>query len=106
MDTSQLVDHVDIDTLTHLTPAQRRNVQTWMDLQTLLNGGDFGEAMDAFFPPEMTYGNPSRPDLGSYRSWKESPKELYARFLPSHYSVTDAVGKGDEEIWVYCKHVG
>jgi predicted ester cyclase len=54
----------------------------------------------------MTYGNPSRPDLGSYKEWKTSPEQLYHRFPPSYYRTVDAVGKGDDEIWVHCHHVG
>lgn len=100
------LNHVDINTLTHLTPAQKRKVQIWMDLQDTLNSGEFGAGMDKYFHPDMTYGNPSRPDLGTYKQWKTSPKELYKRFPPSHYRTVDALGKGDDEIWVYCDHVG
>lgn len=106
MEAPKLPHHIDIDSLTHLTPQQKKNVQTWMDLQDLLNTGEFGEKMDAFFHPDMTYGNPSRPDLGSYREWKVSPRELYKRFPPSHYRTLSAIGKGDDEIWVYCEHMG
>ena len=98
--------HADIDAMTHLTTKQKANVQTWMDMQDTLNAGKFGAEMDAFFHPDMTYGNPSRPDLGSYASWKTSPEQLYARFPPSHYRTLDAWGKGDDEIVAYCHHYG
>ena len=62
--------------------------------------------MDAFFHLDMTYGNPSRPDLGTYKSWKTSPEELYKRFPPSHYRTISATARGDDEIWVYCHHTG
>jgi SnoaL-like polyketide cyclase len=97
---------VSLDKLTHLTAKQKQNVKTWMELQDTLNRGEFGDAMDKFFHPEMTYGNPNRPDLGSYKSWKTSPMELYKRFPPSHYVTLDATAKGDDEIWVYCHHYG
>ena len=98
--------HADIDSMTHLTAQQKANVQTWMDMQDTLNAGEFGAEMDALFHPDMTYGNPSRPDLGSYASWKTSPEQLYARFPPSHYRTLEAWGKGDDEIVVYCHHYG
>lgn len=59
----------------HLTLKQAERVRTWIALQETLNRGDF-KAMDAYFHPDFTYGNPSRPDLGSYQSWKTSPMEL------------------------------
>jgi len=98
--------HVDIDTLSYLTPRQKDNLRTWMRLQDTLNAGKFGAEMDAFFHPDMTYGNPSRPDLGTYKQWKTSPEELYKRFPPSHYRTLNATGIGDDEIWVYCHHTG
>jgi hypothetical protein len=102
----QVLGHVDPDTMTHLTDPQRTNVRIWMRLQDTLNRGQFGDEMDDYFHPQFTYGNPSRPDLGSYASWKTSPKELFKRFPPSHYRTLDAVGKGDQEIWVHCHHTG
>src|SRR5277367_3430362 len=89
----------------HLTPIQKQRALTWMKLQETLNRGDFA-AMDGFFDADFTYGNPSRPDLGSYASWKTSPEQLYKRFPPSHYRILDALAKGDDEIWVHCHHVG
>ncbi|MCF1592594.1 ester cyclase [Streptomyces muensis] len=106
MENDKPLPHVDVDSLTYLTPRQKKNLQSWIDLQEVLNAGEFDEKMDAFFHPDMTYGNPSRPDLGSYREWKESPRQLYRVFPPSRYRVVDAVGKGDDEIWVYCEHMG
>jgi hypothetical protein len=102
----KLLEHADLATLTHLTSRQRQNVETWMRLQNTLNQGKFGKEMDDFFHPGFTYGNPSRPDLGSYASWKTSPMELYKRFPPSHYRTIDATAKGDDEIWVHCHHTG
>lgn len=101
-----LKGHVDVDTLTHLTEKQKSHVRIWMKLQDTLNAGKFGAEMDAFFHPQMTYGNPSRPDLGTYAQWKTSPEELYQRFPPSHYRTINATGIGDDEIWVYCHHTG
>jgi len=85
------------------TEQQKKNMKAWTDLQETLNRGDFGDAMDAFFHPDFTYGNPSRPDLGSYKSWKTSPMELYKRLPPSRYSTKDMVAKGDD-VWAYCTH--
>jgi hypothetical protein len=89
----------------HLTPRQAERVHTWIRLQETLNRGDF-VAMDGFFHPDFTYGNPSRPDLGSYQSWKTSPMELYKRFPPSAYRTISATARGDDEIWVFCHHYG
>jgi predicted ester cyclase len=98
--------HADVGMMTHLSDRQKQRVRTWMSLQDTLNAGQFGDEMDAFFHPDMTYGNPSRPDLGTYQSWKTSPRELYSRFPPSHYRTIDAWAKGDDEVCVYCHHYG
>lgn len=103
--TSTLSEQRKKEICAHLTPRQEQRVRTWMSLQETLNRGDF-EAMDKFFDPDFTYGNPNRPDLGSYQSWKTSPMELYKRFPPSVYETTAATARGDDEIWVYCKHHG
>jgi ketosteroid isomerase-like protein len=97
--------HVDIDTLPGLTDRQRANIRAWMDLQDVLNEGDFGERMDAFFHPDMTYGNPSRPDLGGYATWKTSPEQMYARFKAFQW-VRSATGLGDDQIWTHNRQVG
>jgi predicted ester cyclase len=89
----------------HLTPSQRERALTWMKLQETLNAGDFA-AMDDFFDADFTYGNPSRPDLGSYASWKPSPVALYKTFPPSLYRTLGVTARGDDEIWVYCQHSG
>lgn len=89
----------------HLTPKQSQRVRTWMSLHETLNAGDF-DKMDSYFHPEMTYGNPNRPDLGTYLSWKTSPTELYKRFPPSCYRTIAATARGDDEIWVHCHHYG
>ncbi len=89
----------------HLTPKQKQRALTWMKLQETLNKGDF-VAMDSFFDTDFTYGNPSRPDLGSYASWKPSPVALYKTFPPSLYRTLSVTGRGDDEIWVYCHHAG
>jgi hypothetical protein len=89
----------------HLTPAQRQRALTWMKLQETLNRGDFA-AMDGFFDEDFTYGNPSRPDLGSYASWKTSPVALYKTFPPCLYRTLAVTARGDDEIWVYCHHAG
>ena len=89
----------------HLTPRQKQRAMTWMKLQETLNKGDF-IAMDDFFDPDFTYGNPSRPDLGSYASWKPSPVALYKTFPPSLYRTLAVTAHGDDEIWVYCHHAG
>lgn len=89
----------------HLSEKQTQRVRTWLKLQETLNRGDF-VAMDAFFHPDFIYGNPSRPDIGSYESWKTSPQELYKRFPPSAYRTISATARGDDEIWVHCHHYG
>ena len=98
--------HADVEAMFHLNPRQKARVRFWMDLQTTLNAGKFGGEMDVFFHPEMTYGNPSRPDLGSYLQWKTSPEELYKRFPPSRYSTLAATASSDDQIWVHCHHYG
>lgn len=90
----------------HLTPKQAQRARTWIALQETLNRGEFDERMDNFFHPEFTYGNPSRPDLGSYASWKTSPVNLYRVFPPSAYRTKAVTGMSDDEIWVYCHHHG
>lgn len=102
----ELLPHTNIDAIPDLTDRQRENVKTWARLQSLLNEGKFGEEMDAFFHPDFTYSNPSRPDLGTYASWKTSPMEMRRRFPPAHYHLIDATAKGDDEIWVLCEQVG
>lgn len=104
--TLELKDHVDIDSLNHLTEKQKDNVKIWKNVLNAMNANHFDERMDQYFHPEMTYGNPNRPDLSSYQSWKTSPMNLYKTFPPSHYRIVDATAKGDDEIWVFCHHVG
>jgi hypothetical protein len=108
MDTSSftLSESQKRDLTAHLSPPQAARVYTWVALQDTLNRGDFGENMDRFFHRDFTYGNPSRPDLGSYQSWKSSPMELYRRFPPSAYRTLSATARGDDEIWVHCQHYG
>jgi hypothetical protein len=89
----------------HLAPTQRQRALTWMNLQATLNEGNFA-GMDSFFDPDMTYGNPSRPDLGTYAKWKSSPVALYKTFPPSLYRTLSVTAHGDDELWVYCEHVG
>lgn len=93
----------------HLTDHQKKLLQVWVDNQETLNRGEF-ENMDQYFHKDFTYGNPNRPDLGTYDQWKTSPVALYKTFFPATYKTIDAVGKGDNEIWIYathyCKHVG
>jgi|TARA_R110000772_G_scaffold146645_1_gene256822 predicted ester cyclase len=88
-----------------LSEKQTQRAMIWMNLQDTLNRGDFA-AMDAFFHDDFSYGNPSRPDLGSYASWKTSPMELYKRFPPSAYRTKAVAGANDDEVWVYCHHTG
>jgi hypothetical protein len=57
------------DICRYLPSRQKQRALTRMRLQETLNRGDF-DAMDGFFDADFTYGNPSRPDLGSYASWK------------------------------------
>jgi hypothetical protein len=102
----ELLGHADVSTMTYLTERQRDYAKTWMRLQDTLNRGLFGKEMDDFFHADFTYGNPSRPDLGSYASWKTSPMELYKRVPPSHYRTLAVAGKGEDEIWVHCHHTG
>src|SRR5277367_6776336 len=89
----------------HLTPAQKQRALTWMKLQETLNKGDF-VAMDDFFDADFTYGNPSRPDLGTYAQWKTSPVALFKTFPPCLYRTLSVTARSDDEIWVYCEHVG
>jgi hypothetical protein len=81
-------------------------VNHWMNLHEVLNRGDFA-GMDAFFDTEkMTYDNPNRPDLGTFKNWKTSPQGLYKTFPPSLYRTVKAWGRGDDEICVLCNHQG
>jgi SnoaL-like polyketide cyclase len=89
----------------NMTAQQETNLRFWLDLQQTLNDGDFVK-MDTFFHPDFTYGNPSRPDLGSYESWKTSPVELYKRFPPSRYVTLAAAASTDDRLWVHCHHHG
>ena len=90
----------------HLSLKHKQYAMVWMELHETLNRGDF-DAMDAFFHPDFTYGNPNRPDLGSYESWKTSPMALYKTFPPSLYRmVAVAAGPNDDEIWTYNHHHG
>jgi SnoaL-like polyketide cyclase len=98
--------HADIGAMGHLTERQKGNVRMWRDVLDTMNAGHFDQRLDRYFHAEATYGNPNRPDLGSYASWKTSPEQLYKRFPPSHYRIIDALAKGDDEIWVHCHHVG
>src|SRR5271167_313719 len=98
--------HADIGAMHHLTERQKANVRMWRDVLNTMNEGHFDQRLDRYFHAEATYGNPNRPDLGSYASWKTSPEQLYKRFPPSHYRIVDALAKGDDQIWVHCHHVG
>ncbi|MPS67282.1 MAG: hypothetical protein E2586_02130 [Novosphingobium sp.] len=102
-------EQLDVSASPLLTDAQKKMVKHWTDLQETLNAGDF-EGMDRFFHSDFRYGNPNRPDLGTYDEWKTSPVALYKTFFPAAYKTIDAVGKSDDEIWIYathyCKHVG
>lgn len=95
--------------LDHLTDRQKQLAQIWVDNQETLNRGEF-DKMDQYFHKDFQYGNPNRPDLGTYDQWKTSPVALYKTFFPAAYKTIDIVGKGDDEIWIYathfCKHVG
>jgi predicted ester cyclase len=89
-----------------LTARQSFMVNHWMNLHETLNRGDW-DAMDAFFDTDkMSYGNPNRPDLGTYWSWKTSPQGLYKTFPPSVYRTLKAWARGDDEICVLCHHQG
>jgi hypothetical protein len=89
-----------------LTDRQAFMVNQWMDLHEALNAGDW-DGMDKFFDTsKMSYGNPNRPDLGSYHQWKTSPQGLYKTFPPSVYRTLKAWGRGDDEICVLCHHHG
>ena len=94
------------DEMPNLTPPQRDRVRSWLRLQELVSDGRFGAEMDALFDPAMTYGNPNRPDIGSYAQWKTSPMEMYERFQPCRYRTVYATGNGDDEIWVHSRHIG
>jgi predicted ester cyclase len=89
-----------------LTSRQSFMVNHWMNLHDTLNRGDW-DAMDVFFDTDkMTYGNPNRPDLGTYWQWKTSPQGLYKTFPPSAYRTLKAWARGDDEICVLCHHQG
>jgi len=89
-----------------LTPRQAFMVTQWMNLHEVINRGDW-DGMDKFFDTEkMTYDNPNRPDLGTYKVWKTSPQGLYKTFPPSIYRTLKAWGRGDDEICVLCHHHG
>lgn len=89
----------------HLSPKQKQRALTWINLHEVLNKGDF-EAMDGFFTEDFIYGNPSRPDLGTYKQWKSSPVALFKVFPPCLYRTLAVTGRGDDEIWVHCHHHG
>lgn len=89
-----------------LTSRQKFMVEHWMNLHDVINRGDW-DAMDDFFDTkDMTYDNPNRPDLGTYKVWKTSPQGLYKTFPPSIYRTLKAWGRGDDEICVLCHHHG
>lgn len=88
-----------------LSKGQKSMVNHWIDLQETINKGDW-DGMDTFFHPKMTYANPSRPDLGSYASWKTSPQALFRVFPPCLYRTTKVWGRGRTEIAVLCHHYG
>ena len=89
-----------------LTPKQAKMVNHWMDLHETINGGDW-DGMDKFFDTQkMTYANPNRPDLGSYKQWKSSPQGLYKTQFACLYRKDKAWGRGDDEICVLCHHHG
>jgi predicted ester cyclase len=90
----------------NLTPKQAQMANTWADVFDLaFNVGDF-DAMDKYFHPEMTYGNPNRLDIPTYASWKTSPMQLYKTFPPSIYRILEVFGDGDDKICAYCNHQG
>jgi hypothetical protein len=89
-----------------LTPKQTKMVNHWMDLHETINRGDW-DGMDNFFDTaKMTYANPNRPDLGTFKQWKSSPQGLYKTFPPCLYRTVKAWGRGDDEICVLCHHYG
>lgn len=89
-----------------LTERQSFMVNHWMNLHEVINRGDW-DGMDDFFDTEtMTYDNPNRPDLGTYKIWKTSPQGLYKTFPPSAYRTLRAWGSGENEICVLCHHHG
>jgi hypothetical protein len=89
----------------HLTPKQKTRALHWVALNETLNRGDF-DGMDKFFHKDFTYGNPNRPDLGTYEQWKTSPVALYKTFPPSLYRTLAVTARSDDEVWVYCHHHG
>jgi ketosteroid isomerase-like protein len=84
---------------------QKKNIQTWLDVQSTLNRGDF-DAMDAYFHEDFEYENPSRPDLKGFLSWKQSPMALYNVFPPCIYTVRQITVEGDDTVWALCHHFG
>jgi hypothetical protein len=89
-----------------LTERQAFMVNRWMNLHDKLNAGKW-EAFEEFFDTaKMTYDNPNRPDLGTFKEWVTSPKALYTTFPPSIYRTLKAWGSGENEVCVLCHHHG
>lgn len=94
----------------NLSDRQKQMLQVWVDLQETLNRGEFDQMDQYFDTDKFSYGNPNRPDLGSFHEWKTSPVALYKTFFPAAYKTISAAGNGENELWIYathfCKHVG
>lgn len=89
-----------------LTERQTFMVNQWMNIHVELNKGNFAALHDFVNTEKMTYDNPNRPDLGTFKEWSTSPQGLWDTFPPCVYRTMKAWGRGDDEICVLCHHYG
>lgn len=89
-----------------LTERQTFMVNRWMDIHDCLNTGSLQTLRDYCDVEKFSYGNPNRPDLGSFESWVTSPEALITTFPPCVYRTLKAWGSGDDEVCVLCHHYG
>src|SRR5208282_5526740 len=81
---------------------QKRNALQILKIIDLNNQGlvDSKEHDDQFHP-EMVYANPSRPDMVNYKTWKQSPVNLYKVFFPYLVAIRAMMPRGDNEFWFF-----
>lgn len=89
-----------------LTERQAFMTHQWMNIHDELNTGNFQALREYCATDKFTYGNPNRPDLGTFDEWASSPEGLYKTFPPCIYRTLKAWGNGEDEICVLCHHYG
>ena len=89
-----------------LTERQTFMVNRWMNIHDALNQGDFQTLRDYCDTDKFTYGNPNRPDLGTFEQWSTSPIALYKTFPPCIYRTLKAWGSGENEVCTLNHHYG